>query len=249
EGGGASATSPQRARTSRTTQSPAQDRFLAFTLTTSMPGAPEIRSREASDRLNDLFAVTRFLVQDGTYDHHDIVGWARSRNHHLEQQRPLDLLADPAAFDAVLAAAEVLVRPELVSQKFGEVAVAPVDVGARSSGWPWNVARAAARARAAWRSISCGPRRRTDLRAPKRITEHRLSYFPYAAFTDANLPLRTRSVRRWAPTPEAAVGRALGDLRLRGEVGAGDPGLPEAAVVVAHECHAPAIAGKISARG
>lgn len=88
----------------------------------------EIRSRAASDRLNDLFAVIRFLMQDGTYDHHDIVGWARSRNHHLRQRRPLDLLTDPAAFDAVLAAAEVLIRPELVGQKFGEVAVAPLDV-------------------------------------------------------------------------------------------------------------------------
>jgi hypothetical protein len=88
----------------------------------------DIRSRAASDRLNDLFAVARFLIQDGTYDHHDIVGWARSRNHHLGQRRPIDLLADPAAFDAVLAAAEVLIRPELVGQKFGEVAVAPVDV-------------------------------------------------------------------------------------------------------------------------
>jgi hypothetical protein len=88
----------------------------------------EIRSRAASDRLNDLFAVTRFLMQDGTYDHNDIVGWARSRNHHLGHRRPLDLLADPSAFDAVLAAAEVLIRPELVGQKFGEVAVAPVDV-------------------------------------------------------------------------------------------------------------------------
>lgn len=88
----------------------------------------DIRSRAASDRLNDLFAVIRFLMQDGTYDHHDIVGWARSRNHHLRQRRPLDLLADPGVFDVVLAAAEVLIRPELVGQKFGEVAVAPVDV-------------------------------------------------------------------------------------------------------------------------
>jgi len=37
-------------------------------------------------------------------------------------------LTEPSAFNAVLAAAEVLVCPELVSQKFGEVAVAPVDV-------------------------------------------------------------------------------------------------------------------------
>jgi hypothetical protein len=88
----------------------------------------EIRSRDASDRLNDLFAVIRFLIQDGTYEPADIVGWARSRNHHLAQRRPLDLLADPEAFNAVLAAAEVLVRPELVSKKFGEVAVAALDV-------------------------------------------------------------------------------------------------------------------------
>lgn len=77
----------------------------------------EIRSRAASDRLNDLFAVTRFLMQDGTYDQNGIVGWARSRNHHLGFDRPLDRLSDPAAFDAVLAAAEVLIRPELVGQK------------------------------------------------------------------------------------------------------------------------------------
>lgn len=88
----------------------------------------DIRSRLASDRLNDLFAVTRFLMQDGTYDHHDIVGWSRSRNHHLAHRRPLELLAEPTAFDAVLAAAEVLIRPELVGRKFGEVAVASVDV-------------------------------------------------------------------------------------------------------------------------
>jgi hypothetical protein len=88
----------------------------------------DIRNREASDRLNDLFAVVRFLVGDGTYEPADIVGWARSRNRHLAYERPLDRLADPEEFRTVLAAAEVLVRPELVGKKFGEVAVAPVDV-------------------------------------------------------------------------------------------------------------------------
>jgi hypothetical protein len=88
----------------------------------------DIRNRNVSDRINDLFAVVRFLIDDGTYEPADIVGWARSRNHHLKYQRPLDLLTDPETFDAVLAAAEVLVHPELVGEKFGEVAVAPVDV-------------------------------------------------------------------------------------------------------------------------
>ncbi len=85
----------------------------------------DIKSHDPARSLDDLFSVSRMLVADGTYSDRDIVGWFRSRNELLRRTRPLDALhaGDEESFRKVAAAAEVLIHPELLAQRFGEIAV------------------------------------------------------------------------------------------------------------------------------
>ncbi len=89
-----------------------------------------IRKASVRESINDLYTIISRLLSDGTYSAEDVVLWTRTRLSLLRYERPLDELSNENGFTRVLAAADVLLHPELRAKLFGRADTAYLDLRA-----------------------------------------------------------------------------------------------------------------------